>query len=339
MEGERAVSRAAVPFPLASGRYEVGPAMRRFGQAGQGFPAEEGHFRFDDQLAPTLAAKLEVLRRAPEECHLRAGDSPELVLALRETFALLAAEHPHVASVDEDGVTLYHLGLRLDGWSQVVAIGPGWSSLGPVAASLRAYLAGFQGVALVAEALGLSVQEDLAVVRGPEGESGDVLEWLHVCLPSGWAPAEKIGRSFGVVHEPVAGSGALIASQGQIIRAMIHAGPFVRYVWGIHRDAELCHNPRLHRSAPWVAGGSPSELAHQAWFRVERQTTRGFPGLNRALFTIRYWVEPLAETAADPWRRERLASALRGMNEEELGYKGLVGARDGLVAWLESLES
>lgn len=116
---------------------------------------------------------------------------------------------------------------------------------------------------------------------------------------------------------------------------MIHAGPFARYVWALHRDAQLCHNPRLHQAPPWAAGGSPADLAAQASFRVERQTTHGFPALNRALFTIRYWVEPLAETVADPWRRERLASALAGMDEAELDYKGLSSARDRLVMWLE----
>jgi dimethylamine monooxygenase subunit A len=116
---------------------------------------------------------------------------------------------------------------------------------------------------------------------------------------------------------------------------MIHSGPFVRHVWGIHRDPAWCHNPHLHRQEPW-RDGTPAEAAAQAWFRVERQTTLGFPHLNRALFTIRYFVEPLTAVAADPWRRERLASALAGMDEEEMAYKGLIPVRDRLVAWLQA---
>lgn len=261
-----------IPFPLASGRYEVGPAMRRFGQAGMGLPAEAGHFQPDAGLAATLA----VLRRAPRACHLAAP--------------------------------------------------------GP-AAAVRARLAGRAGLWRLGDALALAVPGDLAIVRGPAG--ADVLEWLHMCLPSGWVPAEKLGRSFAAVHAPVVHSAPLLASQAPIVRAMIHAGPFVRYVWGIHRDGELCHNPRLHRPAPWPAGAAPADLAARAWFRVERQNTRGFPHLDRALFTIRYWVAPLAEVAADPWRRERLAAALAGMDDAELAYKGPTGARDGLVSWLK----
>lgn len=320
-----------IPFPLASGRYEVGPGMRRFGQAGQGFEAEQGHFRVDEHLAGTLAAKLAVLRKAAHESHLFAREAEPVGLgeALRAAFALLAAEQPTLASLDADGVTLHHLGLRLAGWSRLEVLGEGWW---PVAREIQGWLVERAGLTLLADSLALSVQEDLAIVRGPAAPGDpDLLEWLHVCLPSNWAPAEKVGGSFVTVHEPVVHSERLIASQAQILRAMIQGGPFVRYVWGIHRDGELSHNPRVHQAPPW----EPGRLVDQAWFRVERQTTHGFPELNRALFTIRYWVEPLAVTASDPYRRERLASALAAMSDDELAYKGLAPARDGLVAWLK----
>jgi hypothetical protein len=330
------------PFPIASGRYEVGPGMRRFGQAGAGFPAEEGHFQPDANLGATLLAKLAVLRRAPRECHLVSpvitpADEIDLRQAIAATFALLAAEHPRMATLEPNGVILHHLGLKLTDWSaatpQIEQVGPGWAELRAIAPQVREWLTGCQGLFRLGDALGLAVQEDLAIVRGPAAAAGDVLEWTHVCLPSGWSPAEKIGRSFGAVHAPVAHSEPLLASQHQIVRAMIQAGPFVRYVWGLHPDDALCHNPRLHRAAPWAAA-SPAELAQQVHFRVERQTTHGFPGLNRALFTIRYWVEPLFQTALDPWQRERLASALGSMDEESLRYKGLTEVCDRLLNWL-----
>lgn len=328
-----------IPFPLASGRYEVGPAMRRFGQAGHGMPAETGHFLPDDRLAETLAAKLDVLRQAAGEAHLTAGTADEegLQATLLECFRLLAAEQPDMAAVDEDGVTLPHLGLRLTWAGSLTRSGEGRPDLRAVSRSIQEYLGTRHGLPLLGDALGLAVQEDLAIVRGPgaPGES-DLLEWLHVCLPTNWAPITKIGGSFAAVHEPVVHSERLTATQGQIIRAMIHAGPFVRNVWGIHRDPALCHNPRIHQEAPWKTGAPPEEIAAQAYFRVERQTTHGFPSLNRALFTIRYWVAPLAEVAADPWQRERLTTALAAMTDEELRYKGLSPARDALVAWLQS---
>lgn len=328
------------PFPLASGRYEVGPTMRRFGQAGQGFEAEKGHFQPDDRLAATLSAKLAVLRQAPRECHLTApsADATGLRAAMREVFRLLAAEHPTMVTADADGVSLHHLGLRLAGWAapRVEQTGEPWPELRAVAAEVRHWLEGREGLERLGDGLSLAVQEDLAITRGPTDSEPDALEWLHVCLPSNWAPAEKVGGSFGAVHQPVVHSERITAAQTQIVRAMIHAGPFVRYVWGLHRDGELCHNPRIHQAPPWPLEASPDEVAGQAWFRVERQTTHGFPALNRALFTIRYWVVPLAEAVTDPWRRERLASALAGMDETELAYKGLTGVREKLVAWLNT---
>lgn len=316
------------PFPLASGRYETGPSMRRLGQDG-----ETTHFQPDDHLAATLSVKLAALRRAPGESHLTAPNADEtgLLEALQETFRLLAAECPTMVTADDDSVTLHHLGLRLVGWSRLEPAGDPWPELLEIAAEVRRYLAEQEGIRLVGAALGLAVQEDLAIVRGPVDQTPDLLEWLNVCLPSNWVPAEKIGGTFGAVHTPVVHSERLLGAQSQIVRAMVHAGPFVRYVWGIHRDGALCHNPRIHQAAPW--GADP---VRQAYFRVERQTTHGFPALNRALFTIRYWVEPLTETATDPWRRERLAEALAHMDDAELAYKGLAAARNHLVDWLRS---
>lgn len=329
------------PFPLASGRYEVRPDLRRFGQAGPSMEAESGHFLPDDLLGEVVAAKLRALQQGADECHLLApgldpGAEADLAAALRECFRLLAEEQPEMARLEGDGVRLPHLGLRVREWEgpdpRVEVGGEPRPDLREVAAGIRSWLERRKGVRLLGDALGLSVQEDLAIVRGPgPGTPADLLEWVHICMPSNWAPAEKVGRPFAAVHSPVANNAQLLAASGQVVRAMIQAGPFIRHVWGIDRDGEWCHNPRLHQAPPW--GEQP---ARQAFFRVERQTTHGFPGLNRALFTIRYFVEPLLQTAADPWRRERLISALSGMNAEALAYKGLAPVRDHLISELKA---
>lgn len=311
--------------------------MRRFGQAGGGLPAEQGHFKPDDEFGETLLVKLDVLRRAAGEAHLVSGPAgPELIDALRATAVLIATEHPALLAVDEAGMTLHHLGLRLNGWTapRLERVGAGWGHLKAVALEAEAWLKGRQGLDLLGDALALGAQEDLAIVRGPsEAEPSDSFEWLHVTMPSNWAPIEKIGRSFVTAHEPVVHSERLLAAAQQIVRAMIHGGPFTRYVWGIHRDGAFCHNPRIHHQPDW-SSGSGAELVQQAYFRIERQTTCGFPALGRALFTIRYWTIPLTEVIADPWRRERLCSALAAMDGAELDYKGLTEVRDRLVSYL-----
>lgn len=166
-----------IPFPLSSGRYEVGPAMRRFGTpAGEGLPAEEAHFLPDDDLAATLSAKLAVLRQAPDESHLIApGAEGGLRAAIHESFRLLAAEQPAMATVTADGVTLHHLGLRVTDWTAptpgVEAVGDPWPELGNVGREIRAWLHDREGIRRLGDALGLAVQEDLAIVRGP-GDGG-----------------------------------------------------------------------------------------------------------------------------------------------------------------------
>ncbi|HLO04711.1 MAG TPA: heme-dependent oxidative N-demethylase subunit alpha family protein, partial [Symbiobacteriaceae bacterium] len=213
-------------------------------------------------------------------------------------------------------------------------VSAGWSHLSTVSREAEAWLAQRAGLELFGDALALCTQEDLAIVRGPsEAEPTDSFEWLHVTMPSNWAPIDKIGRSFVTAHAPVVHSERLQAAAPQIVRAMIQGGPFTRYVWGIHRDGAFCHNPRLHHQPAWVSDAG-ADLVKQAYFRVERQTTCGFPTLNRALFTIRYWTIPLTEVISEPWRRERLTTALAAMDEAELAYKGLTEVRDPLVAYL-----
>jgi len=224
-----------IPFPLASGRYETGPGMRRFGQAGQGFPAEAGHFHPDGELAATLAAKLAVLRRAAYECHLLApgltpAEESDLRTALQLAFRLVAKEHSEAVTIETDGVTLHQLGVRVTDWSAAAPgleqISDGAPELNPVASGIREWLLAWEGLWRLGDALGLAVQEDLAIVRGPDTSTGpDVLQWLHVCLPSSWVPAEKIGRPClgaasgrGTRTEPMAAPAAAVALGGAIGR-------------------------------------------------------------------------------------------------------------------------
>ncbi len=54
----------------------------------------------------------------------------------------------------------------------------------------------------------LAFEEDLAVLDGDTG----TLPWLCVCLPSHWAPEDKLGLSFAALHAPVADNAALLAA-------------------------------------------------------------------------------------------------------------------------------
>jgi len=158
--------------------------------------------------------------------------------------------------------------------------------------------------------LGMQVQEDLAIVR-QEGHGNRVV-YLHVSFPNGWNPAEKIGGTFASVHEPVAHFEAMAARQNKIVGAMVDHGPFERFAWGVHTTMAL---DRLDHSDRWETC-----LPSQAVFRVERQTTWGFPEYRSALFTIHTMRSRLHELRVG--QRLQLADALESMDEKARQYKG-----------------
>lgn len=186
----------------------------------------------------------------------------------------------------------------------------------------------------LADEIALCVQEDLVIVSGADDARAEL---LHVCFPSRWDPREKIGRSFMAVHEPVADNAALIAASRQVSRAMVTNGPFVRYVWSLTTDPRLEQHPDDVKIEPDDAVyDDPDVLASQVFFRVERQTTFPMPDLDRALFTIRVYMQPLTDAVRDPSRRARLAAAMREMSPALSDYKGYSSLRAPLLAWLES---
>jgi hypothetical protein len=177
------------------------------------------------------------------------------------------------------------------------------------------------------DSLACHLQEDLAIVSTALGRHG--LSYLHVCLPNGWAPAEKIGRSFAAIHEPVAGMSAMNAREDEFAHIMVNAtGGLVRFAWGVTFDDELNHHPDRPRT-PF------DPRRPRAFLRVERQTIWGFPCVAAALFTIRTYLYDCDCLRRDPGTREPLVSALRTMPQASRQYKGLTDA-DAVIAWLEA---
>lgn len=333
----------SAPFPLRSGRYDVLPGMTPLGQRAVTGEVEEGHFRVDDALPRYLADRLVALEEdADGVCCVAETRRPGLEELLWRTFAVLAAEHPGLAAIVPEGVELRLHGLVLGRDGSLGFEAPPAPGFERLAGEVRRWLAGRHGIARLADALALTVQEDFAVVdAGPAGPrtTADRLELLHVAFPSGWDPREKIGGHFAAVHQPVPGADAILRAHANLVQAMVTKGPFVRFTWGIATDLELNHNPhrpvRRGTPIPEPLLSEPAAVATRCALRVERQTTRPFPDLDRALFTIRTWVTPVVEVARDRERRSLLASALASMSDASAAYKGVSRVRGPLVAWLE----
>lgn len=185
-------------------------------------------------------------------------------------------------------------------------------------------------------ALSLQVQEDLAAWTQNEEENW--MCWASILLPNHWAPEEKIGKNFAAVHFPVAESEAMLKRSQQIVRSMIHKGPFTRFAWGISTDTRLNHHPKAPPNwtqEDWT-GRDFSPEAQELWVRSERQCLFGFADSELSLFTIRTYFEDVNTLLDDAEAKEALKKALKSMTKRSLEYKGLSKSLDSILEWIDA---
>ena len=180
--------------------------------------------------------------------------------------------------------------------------------------------------------LELAFEEDFAVLDGDTG----ALPWLSVCVPSHWAPEDKLGLPFAAVHAPVADGATLIAAAAHLVRLATSGDRWERHVWTVSPSPRHDQHPRRHTRAPWPGDtGDDEAFARACWFRAERQTFLPVgQGTRQAVFTIRVMLAPLAEAVDTPAKAARLREALASMSPAVLDYKGLARAREPLLRWL-----
>jgi hypothetical protein len=182
-----------------------------------------------------------------------------------------------------------------------------------------------------AEPLELAFEEDFAVLEG----AGGTLPWLCVCVPSHWAPEDKLGLPFAAVHAPVADNAALLAAGQQLVQLVTAGERFERFVWTLTPSGRYDQHPRRHPRAPWPPEADAAAFARQCFLRVERQTFFPVAAVPRqVVFTIRVMLQPLEEAVRTPGLAGRLHDALASMSEAVLAYKNLAPARARLLAWL-----
>ena len=199
--------------------------------------------------------------------------------------------------------------------------------------------------------LALAFEEDLAILDGASG----TLPWLNVCVPSHWAPEDKLGLSLAAVHAPVADGAALQSAATQLVRLVTGGDVWQRWVWTITPSGRYDQHPRRTVRAPWPdatytaadpaasAGADPAHFARQCWLRVERQRflpVRAPDGTLRrqAIFTIRVVLQPLPEAVQTRAEAQRLHDSLASMTDAVLDYKNLRAARAPLLQWLQTLQ-
>jgi dimethylamine monooxygenase subunit A len=178
--------------------------------------------------------------------------------------------------------------------------------------------------------LSLAFAEDFAVLDGATAR----IPWLAVCLPSHWAPQDKVGRHFAEVHAPVADNRLLLTASDHLARLVTGTQRWERFVWTITPEPRLDMHPRRVPPPRWPADADADALAAMANFRTERQTFIPLPEARQAIFTIHVESRPLAEAVTTATQADAVRAALGSMSDAVLAYRGLTIARDRLLEWL-----
>ncbi|MFM9107774.1 MAG: heme-dependent oxidative N-demethylase subunit alpha family protein [Chloroflexota bacterium] len=305
--------------------------------------AETAHFVADDRWAACIAGKLAVLEREAGRASLHLEDDPGgLAEALWRVAGLLAKDEPSLAEMLPDGLRLPRLGLRLgvDGPGGRIEPAIVRERPDPLGERAAAWLEQRRGVARLADAIALACQEEIVIMRAAPG-CPDVAESLQVCFPSGWDPRDKIGTGFRAIHEPIADNARLLGASANVMKALLTKGPYIRFSWSVTLHGGLDAHPDLPRQGPGVGGlADPAGLAARTFIRMERQTTFPMPDLDRGLFTIRVYVDPLLERIGrEPGLRQRLARLIASTAPEVRDYKGIGELGAALLPWLETGEA
>ena len=177
----------------------------------------------------------------------------------------------------------------------------------------------------------LAFEEDFALIDGATA----TIPWLAVCLPSRWAPEDKVGRHFAEVHAPVADNALLIEASDRLARLVTGANRWERFVWTISADPRLHQHP-ARGELRWPDDADAEAIAAGASLRHEHQTFIPVPGTGQAVFTIRVASQPLDAALRTREDAARLRDALASMTPEVLAYRGLSAVHGRLLEALTS---
>ncbi len=301
--------------------FRMQPGLRKWeGNAPQLTPNRPG--------ARHLREKLAVLMTWPERA-LQQVDGFDATPALDALAAQAAHEHPAAFQIVHGHTwQATWLGWAVTPAGDVRDIG---STLPEVGACLASLPVEWRRAGLLV----LAFAEDFAIIDGANA----TLPWLAVCLPSHWAPQDKIGRHFAQVHAPVADNAVLIKAGEHLMRLACGAQRWERFVWNLTRHPRLNNHPATLDPTPWPAEADADALAALTWFRTEQQTFIPLPERQQAVFTILVDTQPLPEAITTAAQAQALAEAVATMSEAVLDYRDMADARGRLLDWLNARAS
>jgi len=308
--------------PYLNGRYEVSMGIYSIGTDFGNGEADKRIFQIDRDFYRYQEAKRESARSQIGHIHLRGGLGNDAEASATSYFVhTLSREYPDYFSLRRMRHGYLEFRSYLDGY--VLTLNRRMQLLGVYNQYDPGTYDRDMSLNLTSlDCLGFMIQADFAIVEF--NKNRDWVSYMHVSMPSGWRPKDKIMKSFSDVHKPVPGMGKLRKQGFQISQTICRKGPFVRFVWGPTSDLDLDHHPDRFSPKGWG----------NIYLRVERQVTVPFPDCNACLFLIHVYPVDV-DWGVDTETSAAIISAIEGMTGEELRYKGLDGWEDRIVGYIE----
>ena len=189
----------------------------------------------------------------------------------------------------------------------------------------------YRGAQAPLESAARLVEEDLCLMEPRDGAYR--LAAASVSSPSYWRLSDKLGKELLDIHTPVTGLKERIGHRMRHFFQNLEVGRiYQRGNWFIHASCELFRTPE--DLAPAGALELPVE---ELTLRCERQTLRRLPTSRAVLFTIRVYVNPLADLRQQPRLAADLLDALGDPQTLAEKTHGVAPRREALLQWLEDL--
>jgi dimethylamine monooxygenase subunit A len=165
------------------------------------------------------------------------------------------------------------------------------------------------------------VPDDLCLMERIDGQWR--LTALSLSAGGFFTAAEAIGKSLGELHGPVTGFADRFLTRVQrVFEGLRPELVLERRNWTLLNSGDL-HTPSSAPIRAEIPQIDPRDAGRALRLRVERQTLRRLPQTGGALFTIRVWLAPLGELAAQPERLAAFARAWRSATSDLRAYKRL----------------
>lgn len=153
-----------------------------------------------------------------------------------------------------------------------------------------------------------------------------------VCFPSSWDLRTAIGKPVFAVHGVVPKLNEQVGEKVDRFLSGIRGGKsYARMNWSLTRSADLNYHPALGRKKL-----DETVTVEELFLRIEHQLFCEVEG--GVLMGLRIEPVPLPELATEPEVWAGLREKIRTMPEDVAEYKGMLAAKDAIVAAMDAFE-